>query len=477
MNPSIRQRLLWTLLSATLVVWVGTAIKNYYDNRHEIAELFDAQLAQSARALLALSAHEMYEQLAFIAQTPGQNRNVPERRSAQVHKYEQHLAFQIWSGDGILVALSDSAPTDPLAGAPNVFSDHVIKGYRWRVYALVDPEKNLQVQVGERYDQREQLSDDVALRLLAAVVLSLPVLALMIWFGVSYAMRPLNRVTRAVAARQLDNLEPIDNRRVPEETKPLVDALNDLFVRLKGALDDILHFTADAAHELRTPLAALKTHAQVALRADDALTRNEALRELIHGVDRSTSLVEQLLTLARLDPEATQLSNETADLHEVAQSVLSELATDAMKKDIDISLDARCRGVIIGKQVMLTILLRNLVENAIRYTPSNGSVEVSIFEDRQQMVLRVSDSGAGIPPDEREKIFKRFYRVLGSGAPGSGLGLSIVQRVVEIHRARIELGQSKFGGLKFDVYFRPAFGAQQNFQNAERALAQQTERS
>lgn len=470
MNPSIRQRLLWTLLSATLMVWVGTAIKNYYDNRREIAELFDAQLAQSARALLALSAHEMYEQLPFIAQSQGYTRNLPERIKRQAHKYEQHLAFQIWSGDGILVALSDSAPTDPLAGAPDIFSDQVIKGHRWRVYALVDPEKKLQVQVGERYDHREQLSDDVALRLLAAVVLSLPVLALMIWFGVSYAMRPLNRVTRAVAARQLDNLEPINNRRVPEETKPLVDALNDLFARLQTALDDILHFTADAAHELRTPLAALKTHAQVALRAIDEPTRTEALRELIHGVDRATSLVEQLLTLARLDPEATQLSDETADLQEVAQNVLSELATDAVKKEIDISLDARCRGIVTGKQLMLTVLVRNLVENAIRYTPRNGQVEVSVFEDQHEIVLRVSDSGSGIPPEEREKIFKRFYRVLGSGAPGSGLGLSIVQRIAEIHRARVVLGESKFGGLKFDVYFLAARGVAQGLDKARRAI-------
>jgi len=461
MNPSIRQRLLWTLLSATLVVWVGTAIKNYFDNRHEIAELFDAQLAQSARALLALSAHELYEQLAYIAQTQGQSHNIPERITPQVHKYEQHLAFQIWSGDGRLVARSDSAPTDPLTGSPDVFSDHVINGHRWRVYALVDIEKNLQVQVGERYNQREQLSDDVALRLLAAVALSLPVLALMIWFGVSYAIRPLNRVTRAVAARKLDNLEPIDNRRVPEETRPLVDALNDLFARLKTALDDILNFTADAAHELRTPLAALKTHAQVALRADDAPTRTDALRELIHGVDRATSLVEQLLTLARLDPEATHLSDEIADLQEAAQNVLGELATDAVRKEIDISLDARCRGIVVGKQVMLTILLRNLIENAIRYTPRNGHVEVSIFEDQQEIVLRVSDSGSGIPPDEREKIFKRFYRVLGSGAPGSGLGLSIVQRIAEIHRARIVLGESKFRGLQFDVRLQTAPGAAQ----------------
>jgi len=132
-----------------------------------------------------------------------------------------------------------------------------------------------------------------------------------------------------------------------------------------------------------------------------------------------------------------------------------------VKKNVEISLDAQCRGIVLGKQIMLTILMRNLVENAIRYTPENGSVEVSIFADQQDMVLRVSDSGAGIPAEEREKIFKRFYRVLGSGAPGSGLGLSIVQRIAEIHRARIVLGESRFGGLQFDVCLRAAPGAAQ----------------
>lgn len=470
MNPSLRQRLLLILLSATLLAWTGTAAKNYFDNRREIADLFDAQLAQSARALLALSAHELHEQLAYIAQNETTGHNIPERPLPQIHKYEQRLAFQIWAHDGKLAVRSESAPMVPLATEMGAFRDRVINGQRWRVYALSAPDKNMEVHVGEHYDQREQLSEDVARQLLTAVFLSLPLLALLIWFGVGRAMTPLNRIARAVARRQLGNLEPVDSGKVPAEAKPLVDALNDLFARLKVALDNILHFTADAAHELRTPLAALKTHAQVAARATDNATRQEALQELLLGVDRATALVDQLLTLARLDPESSRLNDETSELHSVAQTVIGELAYEAKSKNIDLSLAAEVRGVVVGKTPMLSILIRNLVENAIRYAPGSGVVEVAILKIKDDIVLRVSDSGPGIPPAERDKVFQRFFRVLGTDAPGSGLGLAIVQRIVEIHNARIELGTSRLGGLQFDVRLRAAPGVTQELPDADRVV-------
>lgn len=470
MNPSLRQRLLLILLSATMVAWTGTAAKNYFDNRREIADLFDAQLAQSARALLALSAHELHEQLAFIAQSESPEHNIPEQPLPQIHKYEQRLAFQIWSHDGKLAVRSDSAPTSPLATEIGMFRDRVINGQHWRVYALATPGKEMEVHVGEHYAQREQLSEDVARQLLTAVFLSFPLFAILIWLGVGRAMTPLNRVARAVARRQLGNLEPVDSRKVPAEAKPLVDALNDLFARLKVALDNILHFTADAAHELRTPLAALKTHAQVAARATDEATRQEALKELLLGVDRATSMVEQLLTLARLDPDAPRITNETTDLHAVAQAVISELIYEAKKKTIDVSLTAEVRGIVLGKAPLLGILIRNLVENAIRYAPDAGVVEVALQKIDGNIVLRVGDSGPGIPPQDRAKAFKRFFRVLGTDAPGSGLGLAIVQRIVEIHDAKYELGTSRLGGLQFDVYLRAVPGANQELADADRAL-------
>ncbi len=461
MNPSIRQRLLLILITSLVVAWTATAIRNYHENRVEINELFDAQLAQAARALLTLSSHELHEQLAFSAQMGGALPDVPERAAPPSHKYEQKLAYQIWTGTGDLAAHSISAPKHPMAEGYSQFQDREISGARWRVYALNDPNSQVSVHVGERYDQRDALSASVALRSLVTLGISLPLLALLIWFGVGRAMGPLYRIARAVGRRELANLEPIPMHGVPTEAKSLVEALNDLFKRLRGALENIYSFTSNAAHELRTPLAALKTHAQVASRTNDDAMRREALAQVIIGADRATYLVDQLLTLARLDPEAVSLNDETTNLQAVSEEVLAELAPDALAKDIDISLSARCRGMVPGKQGMLSILVRNLVENAIRYTPRAGRVAVSLFEDGDDIVLRVSDSGPGIPKEEREKIFKRFYRCLGTGTSGSGLGLSIVQRIAEIHDARISLDESIYKGLQFDVRLHPAPGADQ----------------
>ncbi len=461
MNPSIRQRLLLILITSLVLAWAVTAIRNYQANRDEIYELFDAQLAQSARALLALSSHELHEQLAYSAQSGGNASAVPEYPAPQIHKYEQRLAFQIWTGDSHLAAHSENAPTDPLAETFNKFHDRVIGKSRWRVYALEDPASQTRVHVGEQYEQRESLSANVALRSLITLGISLPLLALLIWFGVGRAMTPLYRIARAVGRRQLSNLEPIPLHGVPMEAQSLVEALNDLFRRLRGALDNVYSFTSNAAHELRTPLAALKTHAQVAARAVDPEMRREALDHVILGADRATYLVDQLLTLARLDPESVSLNDETTHLHRVIEEVLAELAPEALAKNIDLSLSARCRGMVLGKQGMLSILVRNLVENAIRYTPTSGRVAVSLFQDRDEIVLRVSDSGPGIPKDERDKIFKRFYRCLGTGTTGSGLGLSIVQRIAEIHNARMELDESIYRGLQFDVRLHAAEGASQ----------------
>lgn len=461
MNPSIRQRLLLILITSLVLAWAVTATRNYQENRDEIYELFDAQLAQSARALLTLSSHELHEQLAYNAQMGGAAAVVPVHPAPQIHKYEQRLAFQIWIHDRVLAAHSENSPTDPLAETPNSFHDRVIGNLRWRVYALTDPVTGVQVHVGEQYEQRESLSTNVALRSLITLGISLPLLALLIWFGVGRAMVPLYRIARAVGRRQLNNLEPIPLHGVPTEAQSLVEALNDLFKRLKGALENVYSFTSNAAHELRTPLAALKTHAQVAARASDDIMRREALDQIIIGADRATYLVDQLLTLARLDPEAVSLNDETTHLHAVAEEVLAELAPDAIAKDIDLSLSARCRGMVTGKQGMLSILMRNLVENAIRYTPRAGRVAVSLFQDGEDIVLRVADSGPGIPKEERDKIFKRFYRCLGTGTTGSGLGLSIVQRIAEIHDARIELDESIYRGLRFDVRLHPAAGASQ----------------
>ena len=238
----------------------------------------------------------------------------------------------------------------------------------------------------------------------------------------------------------------------------MVDALNALFNRLHVAFNNIRRFTADAAHELRTPLAALKTHAQVAYRATDDESRNEALQQVIEGVDRATHLVEQLPTLARLDPESDLVKQESTDLCMLTEEKLPDIAPMALEKHIDLSFYPCRQGIVIGRHAMLGILVRSLVENAIRYTPEGGKVEVCINRIHDKVIFNVEDSGPGILPEEQKLVFKRFYRHLGNSAAGTGLGLSIVKRVAEIHHAEIVLGESEYHGLKVEIGFRGASG-------------------
>ena len=237
----------------------------------------------------------------------------------------------------------------------------------------------------------------------------------------------------------------------------MVDALNTLLDRVHVAYDNIRLFTANAAHELRTPLAALKVHSQVALRAENCDERLSAMRRVERGVDRATSLVEQLLTLTRLEPEAAASEKKDVKLHALAEELIAELAPAAIKKDIEVSLNDTDCCVVSGNPAMLGILIRNLVENAIRYTPIAGNVDVSLDSVDSTVRLRVADSGPGIPKMEREKVFARFYRSSEHEGEnkenGTGLGLAIVERICELHQARIELGESSYHGLQVDVFF------------------------
>lgn len=458
MTASIRKRLLIFLLSATLLIWTGAAIFSYRDSRHEIEELFDAQLVQSAKALLLLSRHELYEQLAYEGRTTTKKieHDIPEHVLGEPHPYEQSLAFQIWLDGDFLAIRSSSAPHYSLSALNDGFSDQTVDGVPWRIYSVSDPEQKMVVHVGEHHERRHQLSDMITWRLLTSLIITLPLLAILIWTGIGSALKPLRRLAKEINARRVDALDPVPATQVPEETRPLVDALNTLFGRVQRALENERRFTADAAHELRTPLAALKTQAQVALRAQDSSDRNSALQQVVSGVDRATRLVEQLLTLARLDPEATKMKAHafaTIEIAPIAEQVLADITPLALEKNIDLGLDSHGKGWAFAEPSLVSVLIRNLVENAVRYTPNGGQVNVTVASDNTGTTLTVADSGPGIPADEREKVFRRFYRQIGTEAPGSGLGLSIVQRIIEILGARIELSDSPLGGLQIIAHF------------------------
>ncbi|MCF6298828.1 MAG: ATP-binding protein [Thiomicrorhabdus sp.] len=278
-------------------------------------------------------------------------------------------------------------------------------------------------------------------------------LGIFIWFGIGQSLQPFKKISQQLSQRKTIDLSSIDENNIPNEVRPLTSSVNQLFAQMKTAFDTERRFTSDAAHELRTPLAALKTHAEVALKADNYEEQRKALSQVVQGVNRATRLVEQLLTLARLDPDTGFSNIRRFDLFIVAEDVLSTQAILAIGKNIEISLAGTRGKFVAGNSEAIGVLMRNLIDNAIRYTPRDGEVEVSIARKKNTIIWTVADSGPGIPVEERGKIFNRFYRSLGTKESGSGLGLSIVTRIADLHYLTIQLNTSKMGGLQIDILF------------------------
>jgi two-component system sensor histidine kinase QseC len=425
MNLSIRRRLLFLLLSVICGVWGIVTYLVYVDTQHEVEELFDANLAQSAQVLLGLLKHEMAEQ-----------DNIELQENLFGHRYEHKLAFLIRDSDGKILIRSVTAPLFPKT--LNKYSDYYLDEHLWRVFTLKFDQ--FLVQTAERYDIREELISEIMSSTLSVLLIALPLLAFLIWISVGHSFKPLQQVATDISERSPDQLQALDIHKIPLEISVLVNALNNLFLRLKQAFENERRFTADAAHELRTPLAGLKTQAQVAQRAIDPQQRQQALQQILIGVDRATHLVTQLLTLARIDATQT-LPTSPFDMQELISQIIIDLTEQALKKNIDLGLENTATLTIVdGNQNALYLMFRNLVDNAIRYTPKNGQVTV-FLENFQLPKLRVSisDNGPGIPLSLRKKIFERFYRGGNQNIQGNGLGLSIAQKVAQLHNVRIQL--------------------------------------
>jgi two-component system sensor histidine kinase QseC len=441
---SLKRRLLVALLASIALVWLATSVYSYFDARHELDELLDAHLAQSVALLLAQTGEELEE--------------IDTGHMAQLHKRARGVAIQIWERGGILRLHSRSAPDQRLSVQDEGFSDARIAGKRWRVFSTWDAERRYLVQVGERYETRDEIAVGLAKNLLLPLLFALPLLGLLVWLNVARALRPLARLGRQVAERDPGNLGALDAGEIPAEVLPLVENLNRLFGRVAQLIENERRFTADAAHELRTPLAGLKTQAQVARASVSDAERAHALDQVIVGCDRASRLVEQLLTLARLDPEQPGRGAERCDLQDLAKTAVAELAPYALSKRIDIDLAAGAALPVAGHAGLIAILLRNLIDNAIRYSPAGASVQVRAARAGEAATLTVSDQGPGIPAAERGKVGQRFYRILGTEEYGSGLGLSIVKRIVELHGASLSLGEGEHGrglAVAVAVAFRP----------------------
>lgn len=435
---SLRRRLLGRLLTLFLLTWALLAALSYFAARHEIEELFDAELAQSARVLLSLTRHELEE---------GQGEDAsPIVIGAGAVPYEEKIAFQVWRGEALLFR-SSNAPAQPMSAAPE-FGAERIAGHLWRTFTLVDEPLGVRISVGERDDVRAELIFDILATTLLPVLLTLPLLAALIWSGVGRALAPLDRVSAEIARRTPQQLDALPTGPVPLEVRPLIEALNRLLARLDDALMSERRFTANAAHELRTPLAALKAQAQVAQRAATDAERRHALEQIVRGTDRAARLIEQMVTLARLDPESVPVERQPVDLAGLAAEVVGELAPQALERRIELALTGAPRAIVAGDAALLAVLLRNIIDNAIRYSPEGGNVEVALHPCAQAVELTVTDSGPGIPAAERARVFDRFYRRAEAGrTTGSGLGLSIARRIADLHGAAMALEDAPGGGL------------------------------
>ena len=308
---------------------------------------------------------------------------------------------------------------------------------------------------------RAALAESIARHLLHPLLFAVPGLAAAIWLAVGVGLAPLGRFAGEVERRAPDNLAPLALTRVPREVLPLQQALNALFARLRQSRELERRFTADAAHELRTPLAAIRTQAEVALNADDRAQARRALANVVSGAERATRLVEQLLTLARLDPQTALERPQPIGLRALARDAVAAQAPFAARRNIDLGLLPGDERTVHGDPVLLAVLLRNLVDNAVRYTPPGGRVDLAVEEAHAARggypLLRVTDSGPGIAPAAREQAFERFHRGPDSREEGSGLGLSIVRRIAELHRATLTLDDGPGGrGLTLRVGFPPA---------------------
>jgi two-component system OmpR family sensor kinase len=314
------------------------------------------------------------------------------------------------------------------------------------------------IQVAQPMRVRERQAVGLALRTLTPFVLLMPMLVIFIWFAVGHSLEPFKRLTSLVESRKVTALDPLPAANLPREVQPLVGALNDLLKRLTAALERERGFMADAAHELRTPLTALYLQMGTLARATTEAERADAMEKLSAGVQRAIRLVEQLLSLARQEPRADTVRRRVR-FDDLAREVVAEMVPLADARKIDLGISASQPAYVLGDPEALRTLVRNLVDNAVRYAPVGGTVDLSVQDSdepgsRHGAVLRVVDTGPGIPADERQRVFDRFYRPPGTSPPGSGLGMAIVKAIADAHGASIKLDNApSASGLAVTVSF------------------------
>ncbi len=451
---SINRFLIIGVLSFTILYILSIYYLSQRQAIHEIEELFDAQLSHSSYILMNL----LSESVSTIDQS---NEHLPvvyhgfdevALPSANALFYQKKVAYQIYNDKGKLLIISGSAPDTRFAGKQPGYSDAFINQEQWRVFTLHDDDWNFWLYVGESASIRNELASDIAKQTLWPGIAMLPFALLLLTVIIRLALKPLKQLTANIKRRDPKNLTAIELEHTPKEMQPVIDALNMLFYRLSDAISREQRLTADAAHELRTPLSVIMLHAQNAMAAHNESERNQALQELEIGVKRVSRLLEQLLTLSKVSPETIPV-NELV-FYPLCQEVMAQMALPIIAKQQQLELI--CDGAnqalkISGSEFLLEILLRNLIDNAREYSPEQGMIRLSIYKKKQSLELLVEDSGPGVEPEYYQRLTDRFYREHQNKGRGAGLGLSLVNSIVEFHQGQLQFSESNLGGLAVRV--------------------------
>lgn len=447
---SLLLRLFLTLSLMTVLVWGAAAVWVNIHTRNEVERVLDRRLVESARMVSSLvrdggtAALRLDAPQAMPARPPG-FKEVPG-------VYERYLSCQLWSFDGRLIGRSSDAPTQPLSDRVSGFSERKIGSQTWRVYALADRETGIRVLVGDNLAVREMLVSDVTTGLLLPAVLGILVLGLLIWSGVGKNLKPLRRIADALEKRRPDDFSSLAAMPVVRELTPVVGALDSLFGRLAAVRDAERHLIASAAHELQTPLAGIRTHAQIAISSRDDQVRKRAEEKIIVSVDRASRLVRQLLELARHEARAEEPAASWVSVGKTVEFILSELQPALGRADLAFvsEPDVENATIFINEETLI-VALRNLIENAIQHSPAGGSIRLGIGQENDFALIFVEDEGAGISPDEMTLVRDKFVRGRNSQGVGSGLGLSIIDLTLSRCGAELLLENRAQGGLRAEI--------------------------
>lgn len=466
MKPSLRRQLVVNLLISIVVIISVTAVSIYSISSMEIETHIDAELVSSSLILEAVLGGSINDKKSLNRIQNNLDR-MPQKHEAIVIQHtnfphfdrqlplNSDFQYQVWNKNSDLILHSYNSPQIPMSDGNPGFSNSYVGSNVWRVFTYKNPENNITIIVAENNRQRAILKNALATNNLIIMLITIPLLGTLIWYIVNKTLLKIRSITKEISQRAPRYLEEVHIQQIPIEIQPLIDELNKLFRRLEEAFEREQRFAADAAHELRTPMAAIKTQTQVAVHSQSEQELKGALQKILAGVDRSTHVVQQLLTLSRLNPGSSMDQHKAINLVAIAQEIISELIPLAIENDIEIELITNEEHImLLGNPASIGILVRNLVDNAIRYSPEYGKVKVEISKTLENILLRISDNGPGIPEKLHHRVFERFFRVLGTQKPGSGLGLAIVHQIALLHDANLKLSKPAEGtGLIVEISF------------------------